>query len=129
MPSARGPSYGPVCPVSGCHTGPFGDVFVWYMSHLVHEYGSNGIYLDDTWPYGCANEAHGCGYVGPDGKRRVTYPLRARNETYRRIRAVLAAPSCPMKRSRTIKPLPEGSVLGTHIPKVVTPLASGVAKR
>ena len=95
QPVARGASYGPVCPVSGCHTGPFGDRFVWYVSHLAEAYGSNGIYMDDTWPYGCANAAHGCGYVGPDGTRRVTYPLRARNETYRRIRAVLAATGKP----------------------------------
>jgi hypothetical protein len=77
--------------VNVCHRGPYGDWFAWYMSHLVREYGTNGIYLDDMWPYGCANAAHGCGYTGPDGRRRVTYALRAWNETYRRIRTIFAA--------------------------------------
>jgi len=94
-PAARGCRYGPVCNVSACHRGPFGDWFAWYVSHLVREYGSNGIYLDDMWPYGCMNESHGCGYVGPDGKRRLTYSLRARLETYRRIREVLAETGKP----------------------------------
>lgn len=88
-PSARGSSYGPHSAIACCHCGPVGDWFVWYVSHLVRVYGSNGIYLDDMWPYGCDNAAHGCGYVGPDGKRRITYSLRARAETYRRIRQVL----------------------------------------
>ncbi len=80
---------------AGCHRSAFGDWFVWYVSHLVRHYGANGVYLDDMWPYGCANAAHGCGYVGPDGKRRRTYALRARLRTYRRIRAVLAATGKP----------------------------------
>jgi hypothetical protein len=86
LPGARGASYGPVCTIACCHQGQFGDWFVWYIKHLATEYGSNGIYLDDMWPYGCSNAAHSCGYDGPDGKRRVTYPLRARLETYRRLR-------------------------------------------
>ncbi|MHB8994011.1 MAG: glycoside hydrolase domain-containing protein [Armatimonadota bacterium] len=86
LPGARGASYGPVCTIACCHQGQFGDWFVWYIKHLATEYGSNGIYLDDMWPYGCSNAAHGCGYDGPDGKRRITYPLRARLETYRRLR-------------------------------------------
>ncbi len=95
LPGARGANYGPYCTADACHQGPFGDWFVWYVSHLAREYGSNGIYLDDMWTYGCSNAAHGCGYVGADGKRRLTYPLRARNETYRRLRAMFAATGQP----------------------------------
>ncbi|NLB96190.1 MAG: LamG domain-containing protein [Armatimonadetes bacterium] len=95
LPGARAVSYGPVSNASVCHNGPFGDWFVWYVAHLAREYGSNGIYLDDTWTYGCMNAAHGCGYVGRDGKRRPTYPLRARHETYRRLREVFAATGQP----------------------------------
>jgi hypothetical protein len=65
------------------------------VSHLIREYGTNGIYLDEMWPYGCANAEHGCGYVGAAGKRRITYPLRALLETYRRLRAVFATTGRP----------------------------------
>ncbi|MCD6360007.1 MAG: hypothetical protein J7M38_04020, partial [Armatimonadetes bacterium] len=85
-PPVRTTSYGPVCTAGGCHHGWFGDWFVWYVSHMAREYGSNGIYLDEMWPQGCYNPAHGCGYVGPDGRRRKTYPLRAWLESYRRLR-------------------------------------------
>ena len=94
-PGARATTYGPVCNIATCHTGPYSDWYVWYVSHLVREYGINGVYLDEMWCYGCADPSHGCGYVGLDGKRRLTYPLRAQNETYRRVRAVLAATGEP----------------------------------
>lgn len=86
QPPVRAATYGAVCTAEGCHRGRFGDWLVWYVSHMAKEYGSNGIYLDEMWMTGCSNPAHGCGYVGPDGKRRLTYPLRAANETYRRLR-------------------------------------------
>lgn len=80
--------YGPSCNIACCHQGGFGDWFTWYVSHLLREYGVNGIYLDDTWPYGCSNAAHGRGFVRADGKRHLAFPLRARLETYRRLRTV-----------------------------------------
>ncbi|HUS80030.1 MAG TPA: glycoside hydrolase domain-containing protein, partial [Armatimonadota bacterium] len=89
-PPVRAVTYGPVCTAGGCHQGLFGDWFVWYISHMQRQYGSNGIYLDEMWPNGCANPAHGCGYVGPDGKRRKTYALRACQESYRRLRQLFA---------------------------------------
>ncbi len=76
--------------IAACPQGPFQDWLVWYVSHIVREYGSNGIYLDEMTPMPCDNGAHGCGYVGPDGTRRPTYPVRAALEMYRRIRQVLA---------------------------------------
>jgi hypothetical protein len=85
-PPVRAATYGAACSAGGCHAGLFGDWFVWYVSHMAREYGSNGIYLDEMWPNGCASAAHGCGYVGPDGKRRKTYAVRACLESYRRLR-------------------------------------------
>src|SRR5436190_19038773 len=41
--------------------------------------------------------------------------------------AASAAPSCPRYRTSAIRPLPDGSVFGTHIPNDFTPLAGGVA--
>lgn len=89
-PPARASSYGPHGSIDACHNGPFADWYVWYIHHLIDTYGINGIYFDDMSPYGCANEAHGCGYVGPDGKRRPTYAMRARTETFRRVRELFA---------------------------------------
>ncbi|MCE5238075.1 LamG domain-containing protein [bacterium] len=89
-PSHRATSYGPVCNVDVCHCGPFGDWYVWYIHHLIGKYGINGIYFDDMCPYGCANVAHGCGYVAADGTRRRTYAMRARMETFRRVRELFA---------------------------------------
>ncbi len=86
QPPLRATTYGAACNAGGCHRGVFDDWFVWYVSHMAREYGSNGIYLDEMWPQGCYNPAHGCGYVGPDGARRKTYALRAWNESYRRLR-------------------------------------------
>src|SRR4051794_39729916 len=42
--------------------------------------------------------------------------------------ASAAAPSWPLNRVPRINPLPDGSVVGTHMPNEVTPFASGVAK-
>jgi hypothetical protein len=89
-PPSRASSYGPFGSIDACHAGPFGDWYVWYIHHLISEYGLNGIYFDDMSPYGCANATHGCGYVGPDGQRRPTYAMRARTETFRRVRELFA---------------------------------------
>jgi len=94
-PVARLCGYGAYCNITTCHKGRFSDWYVWYVTHLAREYGANGIYIDEVWMYGCADASHGCGYVGPDGKRRLTYALRARNETLRRLRAMFAATGEP----------------------------------
>ncbi len=36
-------------------------------------------------PFGCANEAHGCGYRTADGELRVTYPILAVRRFMRRL--------------------------------------------
>jgi hypothetical protein len=55
---------------------------------MIDEYGTNGVYFDELQPMPCTNEAHGCGYAGPDGERRPTYPMRAYLDTMRRVRQV-----------------------------------------
>jgi len=89
-PGNRATTYGPVCNIDVCHRGQYGDWYVWYIHHLISRYGINGIYFDDMAPYGCDNAAHGCGYVAADGTRRKTYAMRARMETYRRVRELFA---------------------------------------
>ena len=54
----------------------------------IDEYGTNGVYFDELQPMPCSNAAHGCGYVGADGERHPTYPMRAFLETMRRVRQV-----------------------------------------
>lgn len=94
-PGARACGYGRMCNIATCHRSRFADWFVWYVSHLVKNYGLNGLYMDEVWSYGCADPSHGCGYEGSDGRRRLTHPLRAQNELYRRIRTVFAETDRP----------------------------------
>jgi len=52
----------------------------------IERYGFDGVYLDGTIePFGCANEAHGCGYRTADGKLRETYPIFAVRQFMRRL--------------------------------------------
>lgn len=52
----------------------------------IERYGFDGVYLDGTIePFGCANEAHGCGYRTADGSLRVTYPIFAVRNFMRRL--------------------------------------------
>ena len=57
----------------------------------------------------------------------IRNPVTPRTPRCEWICALSAAPSWPLNRAFTIRPLPEGSVVGTHMPNVFTPLASGVA--
>ena len=88
LPYVRASSYGLHSAVGCCTNGPFGDWLVWYVKHMIDEYGTNGVYFDELQPMPCMNEAHGCGYVGADGTRHPTYPMRAYLETMRRVRQV-----------------------------------------
>jgi hypothetical protein len=52
----------------------------------IERYGFDGVYLDGTIePFGCANEAHGCGYRTADGKLRETYPIFAVRQFMRQL--------------------------------------------
>lgn len=88
LPWVRTTSYGAHSAVGCCMRGPFSDWLVWYCTHMIDEYGTNGVYFDELQPLPCMNEAHGCGYVGADGERHPTYPMRDYLETMRRIRTV-----------------------------------------
>jgi hypothetical protein len=49
-------------------------------------FGFDGVYLDGTtYPRACANAEHGCGYIGRDGQRHVTYPIFPVRELMREI--------------------------------------------
>lgn len=60
------------------------------IARMIDEYDIDGVYLDGTTePWGCANELHGCGYVGEDGKRHRTYPIFATRDLMRRMRQIV----------------------------------------
>jgi len=94
-PWLRTTGYGTHCAAGVCHRGPFSDWLVWYCQHMLKEYGTNGVYFDELQVMPCTNAEHGCGYIGADRERHPTYPLRAVNETFRRIREVFAATGEP----------------------------------
>lgn len=57
--------------------GPNQEYLLFHMDRLKREMGINGVYLDGTLGLGGSdNPAFGCGYLGPDGKRRPTVPIR-----------------------------------------------------
>ncbi|MCC6442747.1 MAG: hypothetical protein IT210_04720 [Armatimonadetes bacterium] len=58
-----------------CLQSEWRDKLVEGMIEAADKYGFDGVYLDGTVePWGCANEAHGCGYRSIEG-RKATYPI------------------------------------------------------
>jgi len=69
-----------------CYRSHHQDTLVEEIADLLERTGVDGLYLDQTSvPFGCANESHGCGYRGPDGERRVTFPILAVRNLMKRL--------------------------------------------
>lgn len=66
----------------------YADFIVAKTADCVKRYGLDGLYHDNTHPYGSANLDAGVGYER-EGQRRPTYPLLGYRELYRRMYAVL----------------------------------------
>ena len=61
-----------------CTNSYWGDKTVELIGDAVDRFGFDGLYLDQTGvPFGCCNEAHGCGWRDADGTLHPTYPIRA----------------------------------------------------
>lgn len=61
-----------------CYNSRWQAVTVEGISKALSQYNADGIYLDGTTiPWGCRNQAHGCGYSRSDGTRGYTYPVFA----------------------------------------------------
>jgi len=75
-----------------CKGSSFTDFYVWKWTWMVKNWGVNGMYLDGAYaPSGCRNPYHNHAYTGPDGKRKLTYPIRAaRTYMQRMVRSVRA---------------------------------------
>lgn len=66
----------------------YADFIVWKNKAFVERYGLDGLYHDNTVPYGSRNLEAGCGYVR-DGQVHPTYPILAYRDLYRRIYAMM----------------------------------------
>ncbi|MCS7236743.1 MAG: hypothetical protein NZ899_00550 [Thermoguttaceae bacterium] len=61
-----------------CLASPWAEKLLAGIVRAIDRYNIDGVYLDGTIePFGCANEAHGCGYRTADGSRGETYPILA----------------------------------------------------
>lgn len=69
-----------------CYNSPWQDFLADGIAHILRKYNVDGVYLDGTIvPHGCANTAHGCGYISKEGKLRPTYPIFAVRNLMKRI--------------------------------------------
>lgn len=69
-----------------CYKSVWQDLVADGIARAMDKYDLDGVYLDgvgDVSP--CVNTHHGCGYVGPDGSVRPTYPLLATRKLLQRI--------------------------------------------
>ena len=66
----------------------YSDFIVWKTAQFIKQYGIDGLYHDNTHPYGSASLDAGCGYQR-DGKVYPTYPILGFRDLYRRMYAVL----------------------------------------
>lgn len=82
--AAYGASFARVSPVGL----DYSDFIVWKTNEFIKQYGLDGLYHDNTHPYGATTLDSGCGYVR-DGKVYPTYPIMGYRDLYRRMYAVL----------------------------------------
>ncbi len=69
-----------------CYNGPYSDVMIERVIHVMDNYGVDGIYTDGTYvPWECANEAHGCGYRDNNGELKYRYPVFAVREHAKKL--------------------------------------------
>jgi hypothetical protein len=69
-----------------CYESPWIDFMADGIAKMMDEYDIDGVYLDGTAaPWACANQAHGCGYVAPDGTVRPTYGIHGARNMMMRI--------------------------------------------
>jgi len=78
--AAYGAAFAIVSPVGK----DYSDFIVGKTAQFVEQYGIDGLYHDNTHPYGSAAIESGCGYLR-DGKRRPTYPILGYRALYRRM--------------------------------------------
>jgi hypothetical protein len=69
-----------------CYHSRYQDLLVDGIRRLLDRPGIDGVYLDGTiQPWGCANEAHGCGWRDAQGQLHRTYPIFAVRRLMQRL--------------------------------------------
>ncbi len=76
-PTEKFEGYTSVCAGSG-----YTDWLVWAVDRAMEDYDIDGVYIDNTGPYYCDNESHGCG----PGRR---WPFFATRELHKRLWSVI----------------------------------------
>jgi hypothetical protein len=84
--AAYGAAFAMVSPL-GRH---YSDFIVDRTARFAEQYGIDGLYHDNTHPYGSSAIEAGCGYLR-DGRRRPTYPILGYRALYRRMYNVAKA--------------------------------------
>jgi len=69
-----------------CYASEWQDKLLEQIRKAMEEHSTDGVYLDGTtMPWGCCNEAHGCGYRDKSGALHPTYPVFAVRNLMRRM--------------------------------------------
>ena len=69
-----------------CGNSSYQDTLVNDIIAFIDKFNIDGLYLDQaSVPFGCANEAHGCGYTAVDGSRHITFPILAVRNLMKRL--------------------------------------------
>ncbi len=89
-----------------CNGSEWAEQFAEGVLRCLDEFEFDGVYLDSTTaPEGCTNAAHGCGYVGAQGKRHPTYPITATRALMKHLSAAVH------ERHGVVNPHPSGATL------------------
>jgi len=73
-----------------CYHSAWQDYLAWAIARTIDEFDVDGVYLDGTAnPFGCANIAHGCGWIDENGRRHKTYPFFAVRQMMKRIYTIV----------------------------------------
>ena len=66
-----------------CPAGAWSSMYLAGVNVLIEKYGLYGVYMDQTTELSsCKNAAHGCGYIGEDGRLHPTFPIRKMRAFY-----------------------------------------------
>ncbi|MBT3381701.1 MAG: carbohydrate-binding family 9-like protein [Lentisphaerae bacterium] len=72
-----------------CARSSFPDWLLHHFRNTIRETGLDGLYFDGAGSGDCINQHHGCGWVGPDGKRHPSRQLLPTREFNRRVATML----------------------------------------
>ncbi len=78
-----------------CAGSTFTDEWLWNVDQQKQRSALESIYVDCGWAYSCGNHHHHCGYRAEDGSPRLTYPIFALREAFKRLYTIIHDPQNP----------------------------------